>query len=214
MREIIGEHVETGETITEDEYEPPEVKVQIYRNLDSYHSRYGVPESQGKDVAIIDVKNVLGETAYHIVDDLQTVDIYDAEDSQGVDRDQPYDSPTQGEVQGNTIASGDFDLFYESSSTVARNPVLVITNTKTISGIEIGADGNLVTGADDGGRHLFHDNYNMSEDNTSGSDYNNQRSDGCFIPSTIEMVKMLDFLEAYVPKDTYIPGNLREISPY
>lgn len=214
LRFVIGEHVETGELVTEDEYEAPKVEAVIYRNEESYQSKAGDPDSQGKDFARFSATNVLGETSVQHVGDLQTVDIYKTRDKSGVNRNQPYTDPKYGEIQGNTIAPGELDLFYESTSTIAKNPVLIIANTETISGKKIGPDGHPVTGEEAGGRFLFHDNYDMRESNTNGSDYNNQKSDGCFIPPTSEMVQLLDFLRAWVPENSNIPSTLYEGSPY
>jgi len=96
-------------------------------------------------------------------------------------------------------------LRYRSTSNIAKGDVLVINNAHTESGLYIGSDGNQTTGGKTG-RWLFHSN--RGQDRIK--DYPYKKSDGCFIPSTEEMTKLLDVLKEWgIHDEINIPGRLQ-----
>jgi len=200
---VIGEHVETGEVVTELQYEAPELNAAIFRNTDSYDSKLHDTDSQGKDTMILTSKDVLGQETVLFVDGLQTVDILE----EGK-RDQPYSDPKYGDIQGNTIAAGAFDFKYESSKGDLLGPEILFTNTKTIDGTVIGSDGNAVGGgANRDGRWRLHN----STHPVTGAVLKNLNSDGCGITKPGTFTDIFSFFRGNVPEGSSFKGQLLEI---
>ena len=204
LRAVIGEHVETGEVITEDQYTAPETSVTILRSTSSYESKYGDLDSQGYDSIKLTSKNVLGEESSIFVSGLQTVDILtDGSRAQG------FEHPIYGKIEGNTIATGDFDLIYDDPKGDKLGPVILFANTRTIDGTSIGHDGNAIGGGENrGGRWRLHD----STHPLTGAYTNNLCSDGCGIGNKDTSNRIFSFFRGHIPVGHTIQGELKEFS--
>jgi hypothetical protein len=135
---------------------------------------------EGELLSLTEIKQV------HTVDNMTT-------NSKAQDLNQPYYSKRYGNIQGNTIAPGTFNMeYYGQSNYIGKvdgldNAVLVINNAKTIGGYTVNNTGH---GGDSSLRWLFHSNSNYD----TREDYNSYYSDGCFVVSTAAMNSMLSFL--------------------
>ena len=196
-----------SDTLVGDEYERFAVTSSIYRNEDSYLGRYGDLDNQRLDFLVAEKRGLDGGLIErHVMQNLQTVDIYDRVDSNGVDRNQEVESDKYGTIQGNTIAPGELWMKVGAESQYVGG-ALVINNARLLSGDYIDEFGR--NDRIGGGRWLLH--ANRTEDMVE--DYNNAASDGCFIPSTIAQLEFMDTLERWGLKSGYnIRSELREFS--
>jgi len=147
------------------------VTATLDRNWKSWESTLGVGVSptESNNKALDTLTYVKRDLNNRVVDTItmssvQSVDVYDIKDKNGINRHQPYYSQALGhEIEGNTVVS-DFSLQYNKGDTVNYT---TIHNAWTIDGSWINRDG-----LDDdpaGGRWLNH----------GGARF--QTSDGCFI---------------------------------
>jgi hypothetical protein len=194
------------------------VTASVYRDEDSYlgwsmneGSKFNMSK-QGLDSLVFLKKTLnsgyLGGTVFsqfHTVDNM-------TKKKDGTKLDQPYKHPVYGDVQGNTIAPGNFNIEYYSSSGYygelgkEKNAVMVINNATTISGTIIDNKGN---GGNDELRWLVH-SLRSSDSTTDTKSY---YSDGCFIAPTVAINEMFSYLRSIGLSQGYqIRTTLREIN--
>jgi hypothetical protein len=165
------------------------VNAYVFRNTDSYKAKMNAGSTdpnQGLD-RIVYRKMDLNYRTLDIlaVDRYQTVDNYTKNNS-----DEPMNHPVYGNIQGNTVAPGSFNMQYYSESWF-RNSVLVINNAKTISGIFINNSGRMNNDTM-GDRWLGHDSWKNGS-NPSLTLW----SSGCFVTTSENQYELLQTLKRW-----------------
>jgi hypothetical protein len=190
-----------AESIAEGGFGYSTVVAYIARNTDSYlgwsyheKEKFNISK-QGLDSIFILKSSLDGRPlrdisldGFHTVDNMTT-------NSEGKNLNQPYKSRLHGNVQGNTIAPGVFNMTYYDTSDYygevngINNAVMVINNASTIGGAKINNAGN---GGNDKLRWLVHSNRELGKDR----DYNSYYSDGCFVAPSATLNRMYSYLSS------------------
>ncbi|MDR2662453.1 MAG: hypothetical protein LBC31_05600 [Treponema sp.] len=167
------------------------VNAYVFRNTDSYKSEMNANSSadpyQGLDTIVYRKMDLNYQTLDSItISKYQTVDNYTLEDS-----DEPMKHPVYGNIQGNTVAPGSFNMQYYSESWF-KNNVLVINNARTISGISINNSGRMNNDTA-GARWLEHDAWKNGYSHPKLTLW----STGCFVTTPENQYKLLQTLNRW-----------------
>jgi hypothetical protein len=196
------------------------VNAYVNRNIDSYlgwSSREGSlfnAAKQGLDSMYFVKRSLAGDTIsqaiftkFHTVDNMTSSSV-------NPDLDQPYNHPLYGNIQGNTIAPGNFNLAYWIQKDgyygkLGENThvAMIINNATTVGGYTVNNTGH---GGKDDLAWLFHAN-----SSSSGVNYNSYYSDGCFIAPAATIDSVYAYLDSIgLSKGYQIKGRLSEYSDY
>jgi hypothetical protein len=181
-----------------------------YRGWSSREGSLYNPSKQGMDT-IWFVKSALDGTvlSFQSFSEFHTVDNMTSSSTNPY-LDQPYNHPLYGNIQGNTIAPGFFNMTYGDTSTnyygtlgENKHAVMTINNATTIGGYTVNNTGH---GGNDNLPWLFHAN-----SYPDGVDYNSYYSDGCFVAPAATIDSVYSYLQSLgLSKGYQIRGLLRE----
>ncbi|MDR0655703.1 MAG: hypothetical protein LBG22_05255 [Treponema sp.] len=192
------------------------VKATVIRNKESYlgwsaneGSKFN-KSKQGLD-ALVFIKQSLdgGYLNGSVFGQFHTVDNM-TKSSTNPKLNQPYQHPIYGNIQGNTIAPGSFNMTYWTTSDnyygnlgKNKNVVMIINNATTVGGYTVSNTGN---GGKDSLKWLFHAN-----SYSNGVDYNSYYSDGCFVAPVATINSVYSYLHSLgLSKGYQIKGMVRE----